>query len=138
MLLSIVYMILFISMSCNKDDASPGNGNGQDNPTSGEWLIPDDKVFDGGPGKDEIPALSNPQFTDPQEATYLSDNDLVLGFVHDGVARAYPHNILDWHEIVNDSCDDLHMAIIRQAVRLSSLSTMKILVCTERRGFWGF
>ncbi|MFP4367000.1 MAG: DUF3179 domain-containing protein [Bacteroidales bacterium] len=112
LLLAIVYMILFISMSCKKDDESPNNDEGQETPVSGAWLVPEDEIFDGGPGKDGIPALTNPQFTDPQEASYLSDNDLVLGFVQDGTARAYPHNILDWHEIVNDSYDDMYMAVI--------------------------
>ena len=34
--------------------------------------------------------------------SYLSDDDLVFGVVIDGDARAYPHNIGWWHEIVND------------------------------------
>ena len=112
MLLSIVYMIFLISMSCSKDDTSPKNDEGPDDSVTGEWLVPENEIFDGGPGKDGIPALSNPQFTDPQEAAYLSDNDLVLGYVSNGIARAYPHNILDWHEIVNDSYDDLNLAVI--------------------------
>lgn len=66
------------------------------------WLIPVDQVHEGGPGKDGIPALSNPDFTKPELATYLSDEDLVLGVVMGGAVRAYPHAILDWHEIVND------------------------------------
>ena len=109
MLITILYLILFISMSCNKDD---GNDNGPGEGFGGEWLIPDNEVFDGGPGKDGIPALSNPEFISPDDATYLNDHDLVLGFVRNGIARAYPHNILDWHEILNDSYDDLHLAVI--------------------------
>lgn len=56
------------------------------------WLIPAGEVYDGGPGKDGIPALSNPDFTRPELATYLSDEDLVLGVVMGGEARAYPHS----------------------------------------------
>ena len=33
---------------------------------------------------------------------YLRPDDLVLGVVINGEARAYPHNIGWWHEIVND------------------------------------
>jgi hypothetical protein len=109
--LSIVYMVLFISMSCDKEDGTSGN-NDRDSLTRGESLVPENEIYDGGPGKDGIPALNAPGFTGPDEATYLKDSDLVLGFVHNGVARAYPHNILDWHEIVNDSYDDFHMAVI--------------------------
>jgi hypothetical protein len=109
--ISIVYMVLFISMSCDKDGGTPGN-NDRDHINRGESLIPENEIYDGGPGKDGIPALTAPGFTGPDEAKYLNDNDLVLGFVHNGTARAYPHNILDWHEIVNDSYDDFHMAVI--------------------------
>ena len=57
-------------------------------------------ILSGGPPKDGIPALTNPTFA--ADATYLFDEDLVLGVVINGVARAYPHNIGWWHEIVND------------------------------------
>lgn len=35
-------------------------------------------------------------------ANYLSDDDLVVGTFYQRFARAYPHNILWWHEIAND------------------------------------
>jgi hypothetical protein len=71
---------------------------------SGNFLdvnsFPLDLILSGGPPKDGIPALTNPPFA--PDASYLSDEDLVLGVVINGVARAYPHNIGWWHEIVND------------------------------------
>ena len=76
-----------------------GNGSGNGNTT---WSIPIDQVFDGGPGKDGIPALESPNFTAPSEATYLFDDDLVIGYKVGDEIRAYPHKIMDWHEIVND------------------------------------
>ncbi|MFO7923591.1 MAG: DUF3179 domain-containing protein, partial [Bacteroidales bacterium] len=112
MWLTLLNVVLFISVSCSIDDVSPDNDNDRGDPLIGDWLVPDNEIFDGGPGKDGIPALNDPQFTDPHEAAYLSDDDLVLGFVQDGIARAYPHNILDWHEIVNDSYNDMQMAVI--------------------------
>ncbi|MEX1137733.1 MAG: DUF3179 domain-containing protein [Bacteroidota bacterium] len=78
------------------------NSNVDHLPASSVWLIPVDQIHDGGPGKDGIPALSNPDFIKPEFATYLSDDDLVLGIIVDGEVRAYSHPILDWHEIVND------------------------------------
>ena len=57
-------------------------------------------ILSGGPPKDGIPALTNPAFA--ADAAYLFDEDLVLGVVINGVARAYPHNTGWWHEIVND------------------------------------
>ena len=53
---------------------------------------------------DAIPALSEPEMVSPDDpgADYLSDSDRVLGVYMNGEARAYPHNILWHHEIVND------------------------------------
>jgi|FLOH01.1.fsa_nt_gi hypothetical protein len=67
--------------------------------------IPVADIYDGGPGKDGIPAILNPKFISAQEAdkTFFKNNDRVLGYVHNGQARAYPIKILNWHEIVNDS-----------------------------------
>ncbi|MDX2443933.1 MAG: DUF3179 domain-containing (seleno)protein [Bacteroidales bacterium] len=69
---------------------------------SGEWLIPSNEVFNGGPGKDGIPALLNPELGSLSNINYLENDDLVLGFVLNNEARAYPHKILNWHEIIND------------------------------------
>ncbi len=53
---------------------------------------------------DAIPALTLPDMVsaDDPGADYLDDESRVLGVVVNGEARAYPHNILWWHEIVND------------------------------------
>lgn len=76
-----------------------------------EWTVSILEVYDGGPGLDGIPALENPAMTDVEEATYLFDDDLVIGYVHGNEARAYPHRILDWHEIVNDQIGSFAFAI---------------------------
>lgn len=79
--------------------------------SSSEWSIPVSEVLDGGPGKDGIPALVNPNFTNAQGATYLRDTDLVIGFKNGTDVRAYPHAILDWHEIVNDNINQVSVAV---------------------------
>jgi len=65
-------------------------------------LVPEEEIKSGGPGKDGIPALMNPVFVDADDATFLSDRDRVLGISLNGVTRAYPIRILNYHEIVND------------------------------------
>lgn len=103
--------------SCVSDQ---GPGSGGNPPTSGipgtggsnDWLIPVGEVRDGGPGKDGIPAVERPEFTNAAAATYLSDNDLILGMVVGGEARAYPHRILDWHEIINESIGGKSVSIV--------------------------
>ena len=53
--------------------------------------------------KDRIPPVTNPQYHTVKEATWLTDDDLVLGFVANGDARTFPIRILNYHEIVNDT-----------------------------------
>jgi len=91
--LSTIAFGLAALTGCNNDQ---GLNNG-----GGEWLIPANEIFDGGPGRDGIPALDNPHFVKPAEATYLNDNDLVIGIKIGNEVRAHPHPILDWHEITN-------------------------------------
>jgi len=63
------------------------------------------RIQRGGPPRDGIPALDHPKFTRVDQAGWLRPDDRVLGLVRNGVAKAYPLRILDWHEIVNDRFD---------------------------------
>jgi hypothetical protein len=64
-----------------------------------EW----DEIASGGPPKDGIPAVDDPQFEPVETAAgWLSERDPVILFEHGGEARAYPLAILIWHEIAND------------------------------------
>jgi hypothetical protein len=58
---------------------------------------------EGGPGKDGIPAITKPDFVTVEAArSWLGLREPVISVVLDGEARAYPLQILIWHEIVND------------------------------------
>jgi hypothetical protein len=82
-----------------------GGGGGEQINTEGQWLIPTSFVADGGPGKDGIPSIQNPQFESAATITTVDDGDLVI-VVRDGdQVKAYPHDIMDYHEIVNDGPD---------------------------------
>jgi hypothetical protein len=65
--------------------------------------IPVDEIRGGGPAKDGIPSLTDPKFVQAAEARFLKDKDKVMGIEIEGEARAYPINILNWHEGVNDT-----------------------------------
>jgi hypothetical protein len=66
-------------------------------------IVPLDQIVSGGPPPDGIPSIDDPKFISIQEADkYLEDSDLVLGLNINGDVRAYPLQILVWHEIVND------------------------------------
>ena len=68
-----------------------------------KYLLNPKKILSGGPPKDGIPSIDNPKFETAEEADkWLKDDDLILGLNYNGVVKAYPHRILNWHEIVND------------------------------------
>lgn len=66
-------------------------------------LVPADAIQEGGPPRDGIPALDRPRFVAAAGADFLDDTDRVLGVSRNGVIKAYPIRILDYHEIVNDT-----------------------------------
>jgi len=66
-------------------------------------LIPEDEILSGGPPRDGIPAIDNPQFISANQAYVLQSSDAVLGIAYNGIVKAYPIKILNWHEIVNDA-----------------------------------
>ncbi len=95
----LLVILAFATIGCEKTDNRL------------DWLIPEDEVRDGGPGKDGIPSVDNPQFTTVDAIDFLDDNDLVIGVKVGSEIKAYPHTILDWHEIVNDIIEDRALAI---------------------------
>ena len=75
-------------------------------------IVPLDQLVSGGPPPDGIPSIDNPKFISVQEASkFLKDSELVLGLNINGDVRAYPLQILVWHEIVNDNVGAVPVAI---------------------------
>lgn len=69
-------------------------------------LIPQREIYQGGPPRDGIPAINQPQFDLAAKTKDISDQDEVLGVYWNGIAKAYPIRIMDHHEIVNDLFGD--------------------------------
>lgn len=82
---------------------------------TGAPINPADLQF--GAGKHAIPPIDDPVFVEPDDPRLLNipssrfrpDEDaettneiMVIGYVEDGVAKAYPTALLDHHEVVND------------------------------------
>lgn len=66
--------------------------------------VPYSEILSGGPPKDGIPAIDAPNFQSVSEADeWLRDREPVVFVQAGGDARAYPIQILIWHEIVNDT-----------------------------------
>ncbi len=70
------------------------------------------ELVSGGPGKDGIPAIDEPTFVSVDEAaSFLDDREPVIVVEVNDEARAYPVQILIWHEIVNDTVGDVPLAV---------------------------
>lgn len=76
-----------------------------------QTTVPVTQILSGGPPKDGIPALLKPQFIPGAKAVYLNPDDKVLGLNMDGISKAYPLKILNWHEIVNDHINNQYIVI---------------------------
>ena len=61
---------------------------------------------------DRIPPIDDPVYRGRRDGRWMHDDDLVLGFVSpSGQPYAYPHKILNWHEIVNDQIDGVPLLV---------------------------
>lgn len=74
--------------------------------------VPYDEIAPGGPSRDEIPPLDNPDFVTPSEADpWLRPHEPILLLDLNGDVRAYPLQVLIWHEIVNDVVAGVPVAV---------------------------
>ena len=77
-----------------------------------QHAFPLDLIIEGGPGKDGIRSIDNPTFnTNAEAAEWLDGREPVVAYLFGSEARAYPLQILMYHEIVNDQIDDQQVAI---------------------------
>ncbi|MZR31139.1 DUF3179 domain-containing (seleno)protein [Sneathiella litorea] len=73
--------------------------------------VPFDEIRNGGVPKDGIPSIDNPRFIPVAEADHLTATEPVIGVVVNGEAKAYPLQVLIWHEIVNDEIGGVPVAV---------------------------
>ena len=106
----------FVLASCGDDAARP------DTPPPGvgsEWStdfskhsVPLSEFIGGGPPKDGIPSIDDPQFVTLDEADeWLEEGEPLALLEVGGETRLYPIQILVWHEIVNDEVGGIPVAV---------------------------
>ncbi|KUF08890.1 DUF3179 domain-containing protein [Pseudoponticoccus marisrubri] len=70
------------------------------------------EIISGGPPKDGIPALSDPQFLQAGQESRIGGTEPVITVEIEGATpRAYPIRYLTWHEIVNDTVGGVPVAV---------------------------
>jgi len=69
-------------------------------------------AISGGPPKDGIPAIDNPEYTSIEEGdSWLLPQDIVFGINYKGFVAAYPQRILVWHEVLNETISDENLSV---------------------------
>lgn len=62
--------------------------------------------------REAIPSIDDPKFISVGKAdSQIDGNDLIVGVEVDGEIRGYPHNILRFHEIVNDHTSNTNIGV---------------------------
>lgn len=86
------------------DERPPARAESEFRTDFSKHSVPYDEILSGGPRKDGIPALDDLQFISvPEAAKWLTTAEpVILVQVGDDV-RAYPIQVLIWHEIANDT-----------------------------------
>lgn len=97
------------------------------------------EILSGGVPRDGIPPIDAPRFVGTGEAdAWLDDREPVVVYGHDGEIRAYPIQILTWHEIVNDIVGGRPVAVTFCPLCNSSLVfDREVLGATMRFGVSG-
>lgn len=73
--------------------------------------VPREQVLRGPKPKDGIPALTDPKTVPVAEAAFLRPDSRVVGITIGGESRAYPINVLNFHEVINDQLGGTDLAV---------------------------
>ncbi|CAN5889517.1 DUF3179 domain-containing protein [soil metagenome] len=74
-------------------------------------LVGSEELMAGGPPPDGIPPIDEARFLDADDVDFLQPSEPVLAIELDGEARAYPVQIMIWHEIVNDTIAGIPVSV---------------------------
>lgn len=126
MKLSIILLLLILIVASCSTEPEAEERNGADGDMQGEPLgtvVLDERLEEmeeedasmiefGGPPPDGIPSIDHPQFERVEEASaWLEPQEPVVFVKGEETAKAYPLQVLMWHEIVNDVIDGVPAAV---------------------------
>lgn len=74
-------------------------------------LVDPAEIISGGPPPDGIPSIDRPRFLKPGDVEFLRHDEPVLSLRVGDDTRAYPVQILIWHEVVNDTVGGVPVAV---------------------------
>jgi hypothetical protein len=82
-----------------------------DDSSFGAPLVDLNRILSGGPPPDGIPPIDAPVFQTATTVDWIQCNEPVLALSVNGETRAYPVQIMTWHELVNDTFGAVPVAV---------------------------
>ena len=93
-----------VTATLSPDESPPARAQSEFKTDFSKHSVPFSEILSGGPPKDGIPALNAPRFVSVSEADeWLKPLEPVILVQVGEEAKAYPIQILIWHEIANDT-----------------------------------
>lgn len=77
----------------------------------GEAAVPAEEIVAGGPSRDGIRSVDEPEWVAPGEAEWVAPANPVLGVFVDGEARTVPLHLIEYHQVVNATLGEVPVAI---------------------------
>lgn len=74
-------------------------------------LVDRERIVSGGPPPDGIPSIDDPKFAPARLVDWVADDEAVLVLQAGDSVRAYPAQVMIWHEIVNDVVGGVPVAV---------------------------
>ncbi len=94
------------------EEPAPARAQAEFSTDFSRHTVPFSEILSGGPPKDGIAAIDSPQFVSVSDAdAWLEPQEPVILVEIGGDARAYPIQILTWHEIVNDTLGSVPVSV---------------------------
>ena len=87
------------------------------------YLVPPGDIYDAGVAADSIPALTNPAFTNVASMdSILADEVSGIDVAVNGDHRFYPDQIMNWHQVVNDTFNEQSLLVVHDPLSGTSIA----------------
>lgn len=83
--------------------------------TEADWSVPFNEII-AALKRDEMMSINSPLYLSADSATFLNDDDIVLGYVKGSFQTAYPIKVLNYHEVINDRVGNAPLTITYSAL----------------------
>lgn len=98
-------------VAASPEEPGPSALDDAADPSFPDPLVDLDAIVSGGPPPDGIPPIDSPRFERAGDIDWIEPSEPVLALRIGDEDRAYPVQVLIWHEIVNDTVDGIPVAV---------------------------